>query len=520
MTRQIIITILLSLATLVQADAARPDANRTAKIVQHIKELHFRDPGSKQLLQYLEANFPYLRNQPDSAAYFYACNKYADWLFRHASLDQIKNASRRICELASDSDNPELIATARRAQGQYMLRLGLPKLAGGYIRDAMSVCPDYSHARSYETYASVATLMVRTYLSEQKADSADIILRKLDSMLDWMVEEQKEDPRNWLRTRVYALHAAAELSRGNLTLCNEWMENCRKAIVPGVPIKFYPTYYITNYHLAMRQGNYNEALEMVDMLLDKANVLPLRGEYLLQKAKILQHLGRWEEATKAYAIYIDEGDRSQRQTLAERLSYLRNSFEFERTMNEKRAAEHELMLFTVASAALLVALIVAIWAMVVLRKKNRHLVRLLRNNDNQHRQDSSADANDDSSDTNDDATNADAAFEKALGNKGMAFMDSSKAYNEPDGGRATLAAHLGVSERVAISAVAAAAGCSFKTYVNAMRLEHSRRLLEQDTSTPIADIATQCGFGTIRNYQTLFKEKYGLSPSQYRNSLG
>ena len=177
-------------------------------------------------------------------------------------------------------------------------------------------------------------------------------------------------------------------------------------------LKYYPTYYITNYHPAMRQGNYNEALEMVDMLLDKANVLPLRDEYLLQKAKILQHLGRWEEATKAYAIYIDEGDRSQRQTLAERLSYLRNSFEFERTMNEKRAAEHELMLFTVASAALLVALIVAIWAMVVLRKKNRHLVRLLRNNDNQHRQDSSTDANNDSSDTNDDATNADTAFEK------------------------------------------------------------------------------------------------------------
>ena len=93
MARQIIITILLSLATLVQADAAQPNANRTAKIVQHIKELHFRDPGSKQLLQYIEANFPYLRNQPDSAAYFYACNKYADWLFRHASLDQIKDAS-------------------------------------------------------------------------------------------------------------------------------------------------------------------------------------------------------------------------------------------------------------------------------------------------------------------------------------------------------------------------------------------------------------------------------------------
>ena len=159
-----------------------------------------------------------------------------------------------------------------------MLRLGLPKLAGGYLRDAMSVCPDYSHARSYETYASIATLMVRTYISEQKADSADIILRKLDSMLDWMVKEQKEDPRDWLRTRVYALHAAAELLRGNLTLCNEWMENCRKAIVPGAPIKYYPTYYITNYHLAMRQGNYNEALEMVDMLLDKANVLPVRDE--------------------------------------------------------------------------------------------------------------------------------------------------------------------------------------------------------------------------------------------------
>lgn len=52
-------------------------------------------------------------------------------------------------------------------------------------------------------------------------------------------------------------------------------------------------------------------------------------------------------------------------------------------------------------------------------------------------------------------------------------------------------------------------------YVLNVRLKHSEMLLK-NTSKPIADIAYQCGFNNAEYFATAFKQKYGLSPSMYK----
>ena len=56
-------------------------------------------------------------------------------------------------------------------------------------------------------------------------------------------------------------------------------------------------------------------------------------------------------------------------------------------------------------------------------------------------------------------------------------------------------------------------GSSFSQYLNFVRTDHAIRLLRTG-EMPVTDVALQCGFGTIRSFNRVFKELTGYSPKQ------
>lgn len=60
-------------------------------------------------------------------------------------------------------------------------------------------------------------------------------------------------------------------------------------------------------------------------------------------------------------------------------------------------------------------------------------------------------------------------------------------------------------------------GTNFSGFVNLMRLEHSLALLEKNGST-VESVALDSGFGNVRTYQRLFKERFGMTPTEYREA--
>ncbi len=58
---------------------------------------------------------------------------------------------------------------------------------------------------------------------------------------------------------------------------------------------------------------------------------------------------------------------------------------------------------------------------------------------------------------------------------------------------------------------------NFASYVNQFRLQYASHLLET-TGKDITEIASESGFSTIRNFNTAFKKKYSLTPSEYRRA--
>ena len=60
---------------------------------------------------------------------------------------------------------------------------------------------------------------------------------------------------------------------------------------------------------------------------------------------------------------------------------------------------------------------------------------------------------------------------------------------------------------------------SITDFVNRCRLEHARELLAVSPEKSVDDISSASGFGTRRTFTRLFKERYAITPTEYRQQL-
>ena len=60
---------------------------------------------------------------------------------------------------------------------------------------------------------------------------------------------------------------------------------------------------------------------------------------------------------------------------------------------------------------------------------------------------------------------------------------------------------------------------NFSGYINSKRLDYSIHLLKDSQTYTVEAIAIDSGFGNVRSFYRIFREKYGMTPSEYRNTL-
>ena len=78
-----------------------------------------------------------------------------------------------------------------------------------------------------------------------------------------------------------------------------------------------------------------------------------------------------------------------------------------------------------------------------------------------------------------------------------------------------LAAELGVSDRHLRRTFGDEFGVSPVAYAQTQRLLLAKRLLT-DTGLPVTEVALAAGFGSVRRFNALFRQRYRLQPSQLR----
>ena len=79
-----------------------------------------------------------------------------------------------------------------------------------------------------------------------------------------------------------------------------------------------------------------------------------------------------------------------------------------------------------------------------------------------------------------------------------------------------MAYDLGVSKYVLSRTFAKTFHCNFNQYINSVRLNYATAMLESSNDT-ITNICLDCGFESQRTFNRAFKERYKITPREYRN---
>lgn len=81
--------------------------------------------------------------------------------------------------------------------------------------------------------------------------------------------------------------------------------------------------------------------------------------------------------------------------------------------------------------------------------------------------------------------------------------------------RRDVAVIVGSNETYVSNSVKEATGLTFSEYVNAIRLDYACNLMKSDGSLTVDVVSDESGFSSSRTFYRLFKERFGLTPSQY-----
>lgn len=110
-------------------------------------------------------------------------------------------------------------------------------------------------------------------------------------------------------------------------------------------------------------------------------------------------------------------------------------------------------------------------------------------------------------------------FGRNLNDRRKFIMDEAFIYDYRDMTLSSLARILNLSERQTIRNIREYYGMNFTDFRTRSRLSAAAKLLVSDKLS-VSEIAEQVGFSSLSHFRKLFREAYGVTPSEYRKKKG
>jgi len=289
----------------------------------------------------------------------------------------------------------------------------------------------------------------------------------------------------------------------------------------------FDTYRQTFYYLCsdyfFKRGEYKTALEYIEKgeklttAFDELN----DGDFMQMKSKILAAMGNSADAYKIEREYAVLADSLNQKRLSQRISELRTLHQVEKLKfqaEQERLKAVNMRLF-IAGLTVIILLLACVISIVIynlnkIKRKNRVLynriqsqealeLELKRKEEELRKIVLSGD------ETPDDETDMLYLRLKEL-------MKDEKNYTDPNLSRKSLASKLGTNEKYLHETIKKHLDLSFSEYITLLRLDYAREMMSKHAQElQIEDIALQSGFGTRQTFHRLFRDRYGLSPSEF-----
>lgn len=459
---------------------------------------------SDDILPQLRLLIDSMTSGPHDAYYYSAVNVLVDQLFSEGYFSEADSISLQMMDDARQSGSIIGRAISLRIRGQMLLKLGLPDSARNQFGLAAMLVDSFP--RELSSFSNATSIYEWQWLAAAALSDTTGMIQAGNKYATAVERRQAtgwRDSTAHFPVTALSFQALQALTNGSSARADSLLRQAHGLMATDMPAHAYEHYYAVKSDLDKARGNWRDALACVDTLIAAHEAFPwFKVNDLHRRASLLAEAGLPAQSALAFKKYVAMHDSLGAEQETRRLSDLTVLFRSELDRKQQRLHQARLSGLLVALGLLMLLLAVTATAWYRLRLKNRLLVERLRDSDlNSHV--GPIDAG---------STDCQPTDMERLD----AYMTSERPFSDPALGRRDLADFLGCSPEQVASIIRDSRGESVLSYINAHRLDEARRILVDNPGISISDVAVTLGFGTPRTLQRGFKERFGMSPSEYR----
>ena len=486
------------------------DRDQAKKRVLKVQQLQNLNPDDPTVVPEMAEIVDSMRESGLDAYYYGAVNVLIDRLFADGRYAEADSLAVRMQHEAAEGHDSVAIAMAKRVRAQILFKLSQTdramdelKSALPYINRPTNTGYEFGTATSIEEWLHIIARSCKDTLLMNEAGE-----RYARLVHDNKISGVCNDTTGHYPVTALAFVAESELTKNDTETSAALLDSAERFMIKILPARAYEHFYFTRANLRSHIGNYSGALADVDTLLATHRNFPwFYLQDLLLKAAILDAADRHDLSADTYSRYVEYHDSISKRLTDRRLHDLTVLYRTEIDREQRRITSIRLIALGGTSLLLLILFGVTLRHAVAERKRNRLLVERL------HEFDRTTDKIASLSETKKEVSE-DISTMLRLDR----HMLNDRPYKDPGLGRKELADYVGLTQEALAQMIRSERNCSVHSYINSFRLDEARRVLDSGSEEAIADLASRLGFGTARTLQRSFKERFDMTPSQYRTA--
>ena len=453
-----------------------------------------------------------------SDVYISTLDAYSTLCMTEGKAEETLNAALEGIELARQRGFKRQEASFYATAGSAM-ELQRPGSGEAYLRKAIDIIRSMDDAGA-QPKASYYMSLLAQRLGENKkyAEGAQVCRERL-AFIDEMEQKGIKMPAGYYekqRGGAYCILACCEAELGHMDEARRAAESFEKTAYAMTPTGQFNilSYYVKTGNKA-RVEQISERQE--SFLLQQGDTISeLYRTLFINKANLYKALGDYRHAFEAItraSVIQDSIMARERDSKTEEYEVKFKTQEAEMALKEKETSERIHLIITIALVIILVLATIALWRIIVNRRRLSE-----RNHDLYATIQQMLEKQKDAELALEETTETALSNTQQLYQRIVKLMKEQKPYTDSNMNRDSLAQMLGTNYNLLADAIRECAnGQSIGDFIEDWRLRYAAQLLAE-TNHSIGLVMEMCGFVSRSHFNTLFRERFKMTPSEYRKA--
>lgn len=443
-------------------------------------------------------------------------------LFHAGKQEEALLVAQNFYEQSQQIAYPDAVLYALHFLGLLHIEMGKREEALNFFTEAINEAkksPAVTEIRIDAYFYAVQSLIVL-----RRFDEAEQLLKQWDADLKKMEQQDEEETALSLKANLYRMYIRLYQNKEDYDLMEKYCDKLEALNFNSPNVQM--ALSVNRTAIYQRRGDYENALEATNKGLavaEETGILRHIRNFSKTRAKLLHTLKRPDEVVETYERILVLTDSIYSIEIQKQLDEIRTQYEVDKHIAEKER-NRNYFLFALGGC-LLLAIVLGIWIYYsrTIIKKNRGLYLQIKEQDRLAEELDAMTKQYEQIPQFVTSTNKDAENAQLSGNKQQRqlvsqlreFLLKDRYFAIADIDINEIASQMASNRTSLFGALKTVAEKTPMEYINYLRLDEAKHLLENSDIT-IETIAFECGFNTARTFYRQFRERYRITPADYR----